>query len=201
MHTREVAYYMIPVKITNVVMLDKQFVIFLQAEGDERVLPIFVAEQQAQSLFMYINHVETHRLLTHDLIKNMMKALGVTITHAEISDVKDNMFYARLYAESNGKTCGFDARPSDALCLALRFNAAIFVEEHVMEKAGMIFSNEEEFFEMLVSEKTESVLYESETELSVLDVLNSRLGIAIKEERYEDAGYLRDEIQRTAKFN
>jgi len=162
-------------------------------------LPIFVDEQQAQSILVQINRVEVPRPLTHDLVKTMLDQMGFRITRAEISDVQDDTFYARLFVEGNGNTFEFDARPSDALCLALRFGAAMFVDEHVMEKAGVVIAKEESA--ATNNEKPEPALHETETELSVLDVLNKKLSLAIKEERYEEAARLRDEIQRVMKSN
>jgi uncharacterized protein len=198
---------MIPVEISNVAMMDKRFILFLKAEDDERMLPIFVDEQQAQSILVQINHVEVPRPLTHDLVKVMLDQMGFRITRAEISDVKDDTFYARLHVEGNGDTFEFDARPSDALCLALRFGAEMFVDERVMETAGVVVTKAEEPVsegdELPESDvHSEPVLNdESETELSVLDVLNKKLSVAINEERYEEAAHLRDEIQRMVKSN
>lgn len=133
---------MVPVEIANVAVLEKRFIIFLKSEKDERVLPIFIDEQQAQSIIIQINNVEIPRPLTHDLFKSVMEAIGYRVARMEVSDVRDDTFYARLVVEGGGGVFDFDARPSDAICLALRFKAPMFVDEKVMEKAGIVMTKE-----------------------------------------------------------
>jgi hypothetical protein len=185
---------MIPVEIANVAVLDKRFIIFLKSENDERVLPIFIDEQQAQSIIVQINHVEIPRPLTHDLFKTVLDSLGCRIARIEVSEVREDTFYARLVVEGNGNSFDFDARPSDAICLALRFGAPMFVHEKVMDKAGIIMEKSG------ASEESEP-LDELQPEESPLDALKSNLERAIKEERYEEAARLRDEINKMTKAN
>jgi uncharacterized protein len=190
---------MIPVQITNVAVLDKRFIIFLKSDSDERVLPIFIDEQQAQSIIVRINHVEIPRPLTHDLFKTVLETLEYRVVRIEVSDVREDTFFARLVLEGNGNSFQFDARPSDAICLALRFDAPIFVDEKVMDKAGIIMTHEN------VQEEPQEIqpaaLPVFELERSPIDSLKQRLEKAIKEERYEEAAKLRDEINKTVKSN
>jgi uncharacterized protein len=186
---------MIPVQITNVAVLDKRFIIFLKSDTDERVLPIFIDEQQAQSIIVRINHVEIPRPLTHDLFKTVLETLEYHVVRIEISDVREDTFYARLVLEGNGNSFQFDARPSDAICLALRFEAPIFVDEKVMEKAGIIMTREN------IQEEPQEINPISEPESSPIDVLKHKLEEAVREERYEDAARLRDEINKAVKSN
>jgi uncharacterized protein len=186
---------MIPVQITNVAVLDKRFIIFLKSDMDERVLPIFIDEQQAQSIIVRINHVEIPRPLTHDLFKTVLETLEYHVVRIEISDVREDTFYARLVLEGNGNSFQFDARPSDAICLALRFEAPIFVDEKVMEKAGIIMTRDN------VQEEPQEIHPVSEPESSPIDSLKQKLEEAVREERYEDAAKLRDEINKAVKSN
>jgi bifunctional DNase/RNase len=190
---------MIPVQITNVAVLDKRFIIFLKSEQDERVLPIFIDEQQAQSIIVRINHVEIPRPLTHDLFKTVLETLEYHVVRIEVSDVREDTFYARLIIEGNGNSFHFDARPSDAICLALRFDAPIFVDEKVMNKAGIIMTRES--IEEEPTEISAPSLVPEEPELSPIESLKQKLEKAIKEERYEDAAKLRDEINKAVKSN
>jgi bifunctional DNase/RNase len=185
---------MIPVQITNVAMLDKRFIIFLKSDNDERVLPIFIDEQQAQSIIVRINHVEIPRPLTHDLFKTVLETLEYRVVRIEVSDVREDTFYARLVLEGNGNSFQFDARPSDAICLALRFDAPIFVDEKVMDRAGIIMTHEN------ISKEPEE-MPPPEPERSPIDSLKKKLEKAIKEERYEEAAKLRDEINKAVKSN
>jgi uncharacterized protein len=188
---------MIPVEIANVALLNKRFVIFLKGSTDRRALPIFIDDQQAQSIVIQINKVEIPRPLTHDLFKSVLDELGCEIARIEVSDLIDDTFYARLVLNCNGRTLDFDSRPSDAICLALRFGAPMFVEEKVMDKAGIIIS-EEGAEQEDVSPHPEA---EQEEPVSPLDALKKKLAKAVEEERYEDASKLRDEIKKMTSSN
>jgi uncharacterized protein len=186
---------MIPVQISNVAVLDKRFIIFLKSEQDERVLPIFIDEQQAQSIIVRINHVDIPRPLTHDLFKTVLETLEYRVVRIEVSDVREDTFYARLVLEGNGNSFQFDARPSDAICLALRFDAPIFVDEKVMDKAGIIMTQEQ------IPDEQPEFRPIIEPEHSPTESLKEKLEKAVKEERYEEAARLRDEINKTVKSN
>jgi len=185
---------MIAVEIANVAVLDKRFIIFLKSEQDERVLPIFIDEQQAQSIIVQINHVDIPRPLTHDLFKTVLDSIQCRVSRIEVSDVREDTFYARLVVEYQGTSLDFDARPSDAICLALRFNAPMFVDEKVMDKAGIIMEKAQQA-------DSEIPGLTAEIEESSLDALKRKLDNAIKEERYEEAARLRDEINKLSKSN
>ena len=187
---------MIPVEIVNVALLNKRFVIFLKSSIDKRALPIFIDDQQAQSIVIQINKVEIPRPLTHDLFKNVLDALECSLERVEISDLIDDTFYARLVLSRSGTTLDFDARPSDAICLALRFGSPMFVDEKVMDKAGIIISEENADL-VSIGEK----LAEEEPEISVLESLNKKLAKAVAEERYEEAAQIRDEIKKLTSSN
>ena len=187
---------MIPVEILNVALLNKRFVIFLKSSTDTRALPIFIDDTQAQSIVIQINKVEIPRPLTHDLFKSVLEALGCEMVRIEVSDLIDDTFYARLVLDHDGQILDFDARPSDAICLALRFGAPMFVEDKVMDKAGILVSEEG------AEQSEDSSLIEPEQpELSPHDALMQKLDKAIKEERYEDAAKIRDEIKKIKSSN
>jgi bifunctional DNase/RNase len=185
---------MIPVEIANVAVLEKRFIIFLKSEEDERVLPIFIDEQQAQSIIIQINNVEIPRPLTHDLFKSVLESVGCRVSRIEVSDVREDTFYARLVVEGNGGVFDFDARPSDAICLALRFKAPMFVDEKVMEKAGIVMTKEN------LRDTQEEDTGEGK-QISQIDTLKGKLERAVIEERYEEAALLRDEINKMANSN
>jgi bifunctional DNase/RNase len=185
---------MIAVEIANVAVLEKRFIIFLKSKEDERVLPIFIDEQQAQSIIIQINHVEIPRPLTHDLFKTVLETLAFRVARMEVSDVRDDTFFARLVVEGKGDSFDFDARPSDAICLALRFGAPMFVDEKVMEKAGIIVTKEN-------AQETRKENQAGSAEATPLEALKEKLKKAVSEERYEEAALLRDEINKMAKSN
>jgi uncharacterized protein len=189
---------MIPVEIVNVALLNKRFVIFLKSSKDKRALPIFIDDQQAQSIVIQINKVDIPRPLTHDLFKSVLDALGCEMVRIEVSDLIDDTFYARLVLDHGGQVLDFDARPSDAICLALRFGAPMFVEEKVMDKAGIVVTEEGTEQPKETSPEEPKL---SQPKMSPLDALAHDLDLAVKEERYEDAARIRDEIKKMKSSN
>jgi uncharacterized protein len=192
---------MIPVEIVNVALLNKRFVIFLKGATDKRALPIFIDDQQAQSIVIQINKVEIPRPLTHDLFKSVLDAVGCEMVRVEVSDLIDDTFYARLVLDFKGKILDFDARPSDAICLALRFGAPMYVEEKVLDKAGIILSEETGGAPQESSPDRPKKKGGSATDPSPLDALRQKLDSAVTEERYEDAARLRDELKKLTSSN
>lgn len=168
------------------------FVVFLKAEGGNNTLPIFIGAAEAQAIAFVLEKVQPPRPLTHDLIKNLMDNLECRIKRIEICDLQDNTFYAKLFLEWNGVETEMDSRPSDAIALALRFSAPIYVADEIMETAGVIIKEKES---MTGNNK------EPKKEISPVDALKQQLAKAVSEERYEDAAKLRDELKRLASSN
>jgi bifunctional DNase/RNase len=112
-------------------------VILRDKEGD-RVLPIWVGIFEANAIALQIENVTTARPMTHDLLRNIIQDLQASVERIVVSDVQDNTYYAMIYLARNGETLAIDARPSDAIALALRARAPIFVEERVVEHARTV---------------------------------------------------------------
>ena len=110
-------------------------IILLRDSEGQKVLPIWVGIYEANAIALQIENVSTPRPMTHDLLKNVITDLKGTIRKIVVSDLKDNTFFALIYLEVNGETVAIDARPSDAIALALRARAPIFVEESVIDNA------------------------------------------------------------------
>ena len=183
---------MLAVKVSQISLSNMGFVVFLKAEGGDRTLPIFIGAAEAQAIAFVLEKVQPPRPLTHDLIKNMMDNLECRIKRIEICDLRDNTFYAKLFLEWNGMETELDSRPSDALALALRFSAPIYVADEVMEAAGVIIKDEKS---ALQKDK------EPKKEISPAEALKQRLDKAVAEERYEDAAKLRDELKQLTSSN
>jgi bifunctional DNase/RNase len=192
---------MIQVEVTNVVLVNmgKEYIVLLKSREDSRSLPISVGQLEAQSIAIQINSIPFPRPLTHDLFKNVLTDFNLKLQHVLIRDLADETFYADLLLENHGKKVTLDCRPSDAIALALRCSAPIFVEEKVMDEAGIIIPDQEnsETFDDPGILSTE----EDDKQLSPLDLLNKQLKSAIVEERYEDAAKYRDEIDRLTNSN
>lgn len=104
-----------------------------EIDGDGR-LPIWIGKPEADSIALALGKVVTPRPLTHDLIKNIIDGLKVRITKIIVTEILDNTYYALLCLNDDKKETFIDSRPSDAVAVALRTNAPIFVEESIMEK-------------------------------------------------------------------
>ena len=110
-------------------------IVILRELDGERSLPIWVGIFEAHAIAREIEEFQTPRPMTHDLIKNIIDGLECKITRILVSDLKDNTFFAEISLALNGSEISIDSRPSDAIALALRMSAPIFVEEKVLEEA------------------------------------------------------------------
>lgn len=107
-------------------------IVILKDVSSETVLPIWVGVFEANAIALEIEKVNTPRPMTHDLLKNVMAGLGASVRKVVVTDLKDDTFYAVIWAERDGSLISIDSRPSDALALALRADCPICVEEEVL---------------------------------------------------------------------
>jgi bifunctional DNase/RNase len=182
---------MIAVKVANLSISNVGFVLLLKSLNDERTLPIFIGVPEAQSIALFLNEVDPPRPMTHDMMKNLLDILDAKVDHVEVSSLDDGTFYATLILAVKGQTLHVDSRPSDAIALALRAHASIFVANEVMDQAGIVMPEDENADEMP----------EHPTVREPIQRLRDELQKAIGEERYEDAARLRDEIQKATTSN
>ena len=110
-------------------------IIILRDKEGGRVLPIWVGLSEANAIALQLENVCTPRPMTHDLLRNVIQDLKARIRKIVVSDLKENTFYALIHLETNGEPLAVDARPSDAIALALRARAPIFVEDRVIDTA------------------------------------------------------------------
>jgi len=110
-------------------------IIILRDETSEEVLPIWVGIFEANAIAMQMEKITSPRPMTHDLIKNILLGFHLNLEKIVINDLRESTFYATLHLKQNGSAHEIDARPSDAIALALRTGAPIFVEKDVLEKA------------------------------------------------------------------
>src|SRR3970040_136565 len=118
-------------------------IILLRDEEEKRSLPIWVGIFEANAIALELEKISTPRPMTHDLIKNILDGLGASVQQVVVNDLKDNTFFAVIEISVNGNVVNIDSRPSDAIALALRVNAPIFVTEKVVTKAKSIEVSEE----------------------------------------------------------
>lgn len=184
---------MIPVKVEQLFFSNMGFVVLLKGKNEERSLPIFIGAAEAQAIAIHINRIDVPRPLTHDLFKNVLDYLECRLKKIDVCDLKDGTFFARLVFERDGVEMEMDSRPSDAIALALRFGAPIYVAEEVMDEAGRTFTEAELGG---AAEQKATTPKEKPKKLTPMEELKKRLEEVVKEERYEDAAKLRDEIRR-----
>ena len=110
-------------------------IIILRDKDGQRVLPIWVGVFEANAIALQIENVSTPRPMTHDLLRNVIQDLQAKIVKIVVSDLKENTFFALIYLQRNGEFVVVDARPSDAIALALRAHVPIFVEDAVIDNA------------------------------------------------------------------
>ena len=122
----------------RVSLMSQQRIVILREAQAERYLPIWIGIYEAESITIALQEVEVARPLTHDLLKNVFGAMDARILRVEVSALRDDTFYGNIVAEFNGRTLNIDARPSDALNLAVRAHVPILVARSVMDSAGII---------------------------------------------------------------
>lgn len=122
----------------RVSLMSQQRIVILREMDAERYLPIWIGIYEAESITIALQDVEVARPLTHDLLRNIFNELNARILRVEVSSLRDDTYYGNIVAEVNGRTFNIDARPSDALNLAVRANVPILVSRSVMDAAGII---------------------------------------------------------------
>lgn len=110
------------------------YILLLKEVDGSNTLPIWIGKPEADSIALALGKVETPRPLTHDLVKNIADGLKVKIAKIVITEIQDNTYYALLCLNDGKKETYIDSRPSDAVAIALRASAPIFVEENVLEQ-------------------------------------------------------------------
>ncbi len=112
-------------------------VVLKDVDGDS-VLPIWVGVYEANAIALEIEKVTTPRPMTHDLLKNMLTGFGASVNKIVVTELKDDTFYAVIWAEREGEVISIDSRPSDALALALRVDCPIYVDDEVLRVSKVV---------------------------------------------------------------
>lgn len=178
------------------------YAILLKEINGNRRLPIIIGAFEAQAIALEIEGIKPPRPLTHDLLKQVLDNLGAAVMEVVIDELRENTFYAKIILEVSALTNEVDARPSDAIALAVRTQSPIYVAEKVMEAAAFLPSEESGKEERLSHEnpgnKKEEVPKTKEAKIASLQ---NKLKEAIAAEEYEKAAKLRDDIQRLTNTN
>jgi len=110
-------------------------IVILKDIEEKKIVPIWIGLFEASAIAMELEKISFSRPMTHDLIAEILKSIEVTVTRVEINDLRNNTFFANIYLYKEGKNYVIDARPSDAIAIALRVNSPIFVDEKVIAKS------------------------------------------------------------------
>lgn len=173
------------------------YALILREVNGNRRLPIIIGAAEAQSIALEMEGIKPPRPLTHDLMKNIIGAFGGELTDIIIDDLRDGTFYAKLNIDSQQ----IDSRPSDAIALAVRYGAHIFVSTAVMDEASFVPEEEDE--EQPEQQEGDAGMAaklkpkpEPKAKPSQLEQLRMQLKEAIEKENYEKAASLRDQIRK-----
>ncbi len=174
------------------------YALVLSELNGSRTLPIIIGAFEAQSIAIALeNEIKPPRPLTHDLFKSFAIAFEVTIKKVEIYKLVEGVFFSKLVCDRGGIEISLDSRTSDAIALAVRFDAPIYTSEQIVEQAGIFLKGSDEHTEedLFEFELDEVDLYKN---LSIED-LYSKLDEAVNDEDYELAAEIRDEIEKREK--
>ena len=162
----------------------------------KRRLPIIIGGFEAQAIAIELEKMTPSRPLTHDLFKNFSDHFNINLVEVIIYNLVEGIFFAKLICEQEGKEVEIDSRTSDAIALAIRFNSPIFTYENVLEKAGIILKPGEKKKNIDTVSKDDTLTKKVDyTKLSIMQ-LEKAIAIAVKNEDYELAAHLRDEINK-----
>ncbi len=171
------------------------YALVLSEAGGKRRLPIIIGGFEAQAIAIELEKMVPTRPLTHDLFKSFAQAFNVQVREVVIYNLQEGIFFAKIVCERDGQVSDIDARTSDAIALAVRFNCPIYTFESILSSAG-ILSDElgDDLEEELEEESTEG-----EFQKMTLEELDQAIQEAIDNEDYERASQLRDEINKRNK--
>ncbi|HAN19969.1 MAG: hypothetical protein A2X13_10870 [Bacteroidetes bacterium GWC2_33_15] len=181
------------------------YALVLTEEHGERRIPIIIGGFEAQAIAIQLEGLKPPRPLTHDLFLNFAMSFGIALTEVNIYRLEEGVFYSQLICNNGGKDISIDARTSDAIALALRFKCPIYTTEEILSKSGIVIdivSDDKDYFktsEKTKPEKTQATPISDEFKNTETDVLEHLLEEAVRNEEYERASRIRDEINRRKK--
>jgi len=133
-------------------------IVLLKDKESQEIIPIWIGLLEASSIATQLENIKLARPMTHDLMKSILDQLDVVVSRVEVSDLRNNTFYAIIHVNWNEMDLAIDARPSDAIALALRTKSPIFVHQQVIEKSRKVDLAHREEGEEISDEKLEDIL-------------------------------------------
>lgn len=166
-----------------------------EVEGNRR-LPIIIGAFEAQAIALELEKIQPPRPMTHDLLRDTFEAVDVEVTEVVIDELREGTFFAKIRYRHDGEEHQLDSRPSDAVALAVRVDAPIFVAPMVLDEAGIVAEDESDISSLAEQAEETTGTEEDEPSGTELEQMQQKLEEAVEEEDYERAAELRDEIQR-----
>jgi hypothetical protein len=177
------------------------YALVLGEVGGRRRLPIIIGSFEAQAIAIEIEKMTPSRPLTHDLFKSFAEAYGIMVQEVIIYNLVDGIFYSKLICSDGKKVMEIDARTSDAIAVAVRFECPIYTYEFILSSAGIVIEGNDFVYLENISENPEEISSVSPTSTSgfsalSVEELKTKLQEALAEESYEKAAKIRDELNR-----
>lgn len=178
------------------------FALILNEMNGNRRLPIIIGTFEAQAIALELERIKPPRPMTHDLLRSVIQGFGSYVKFVLISELRDGTFFAHVTLDSDGNDLELDARPSDAIALAIRFDSPIYVSAAVLDDAGIVSETRVDDPVVSQSPASEPTMHLSSTakesveEDTRVSSLEKQLAHAIATEDYERAATLRDQINR-----
>jgi bifunctional DNase/RNase len=166
-----------------------------EVEGNRR-LPIIIGAFEAQAIALELEKIQPPRPMTHDLLRDSFEAVDMEVTQVVIDELREGTFFAKIRYRHNGEERQLDSRPSDAVALAVRVDAPIFVAPTVLDEAGIVAEEEADISSLAEQAEESPATDPEEMGGTELEKMEKKLEQAVEEEDYERAAELRDEIQR-----
>lgn len=174
---------LVPAEVWTVARAEEGSAVLIRPVGSDIAVPIIIGQPEAQSIMIGMADHSMPRPMTHDLLIAVVKQLRASITRIEITELKEGTFYARLIINSAGKDVSIDSRSSDCIAIAVRVKCPIYIDEHVVDEAGVSVN--------IITNSTESSKSGKDDQIKKLKGL---LDQAVEEENYEEAAKIRDKI-------
>lgn len=176
--------------LSHSVTQSHNYAVILGEENGKRRLPIIIGGFEAQAIAVALENMNPNRPLTHDLFKNTLNAFNIELKEVIINNLLDGIFFAQLICVQDNNVIQIDARTSDAIAMAVRYECPIYTYEFIMESAGVVLDKEDEENTDTKPKKTKT---ETMEEMSIAS-LEKLLDAALLREDYEKAAQIRDVI-------
>ncbi|MEI8094775.1 MAG: bifunctional nuclease domain-containing protein [Spirochaetales bacterium] len=189
---------LVPAEIWTVAKTDQGNAVLVRPLQGDKAVPILIGPLEAQNILLGLGEVEIPRPLTHDLLLRLLTELGATLVRIDIHTLSEGTYYSNILLSHGTRKLEIDARPSDALALAVRTDCPIFLETDLLEESGISLDQLQESAQEADLEDlpTDTPAARSEGLTNTLVRLQAQLDLLVANEDYEEAALVRDQIRR-----